>query len=96
MILLSDRWQFYKDTVGQWQWRKFGNNKVVAVSPDGFTTRKACVVNATTRGYLPTEQSYVGRDKKIETESEHFREKTLLAQGSKNYRIPAVEATKID
>jgi uncharacterized protein YegP (UPF0339 family) len=52
MIQLSDRWQIYKDKIGQWQWRKFENNKVVAVSADGFPTRKACVSNAKSRGYL--------------------------------------------
>jgi uncharacterized protein YegP (UPF0339 family) len=51
MILLSDLWQFYKDNHGQWQWRKFQNNKVITVSSDGYPTRKACVDNARTRGY---------------------------------------------
>jgi hypothetical protein len=54
MILLSDRWQFYKDKQGQWQWRKFENNRVVAVSSDGFTTRKLCMTDATRRGYHET------------------------------------------
>ena len=57
MILLSNRWQFYKDKVGQWQWRKFQVNKVVAVSADGFSSRKACVNDAKTRGYVHPEKS---------------------------------------
>ena len=52
MIALSDRWQFYKDKLGQWQWRKFESNKVVAVSSDGYFSRQACVNNARTRGYI--------------------------------------------
>jgi uncharacterized protein YegP (UPF0339 family) len=55
MILLSDRWQFYKDKLGQWQWRKFVTNKVVAVSSDGFNSRQACIINAKTRGYADNE-----------------------------------------
>jgi len=57
MILLADRWQFYKDKLGQWQWRKFENNKVVAVSPDGFSTRKECVLHAMTKGCPGPERS---------------------------------------
>ena len=52
MILLSDRWEFYKDKLGQWQWRKYEANKVVAVSADGFCSRQACVNDARTRGYV--------------------------------------------
>lgn len=52
MIALAYRWQFYKDKIGQWQWRKFEANKVVAVSSDGFYSRQACVNNARTRGYV--------------------------------------------
>jgi hypothetical protein len=52
MIELSDRWQFYKDKLGQWQWRKFEANKVVAVSSDGYHSRRACMDNAKTRGYI--------------------------------------------
>ena len=47
----SDQWQFYKDKFGQWQWRKFENKKVVAVSADAYYTRQACVNNARARGY---------------------------------------------
>ena len=35
-----------------WQWRKFENNKVVAVSDGSFRSRPACVKNAITRGYI--------------------------------------------
>ncbi len=45
------RWEFYKDGTDRWQWRKFEERKVVAVSGDGFPSRQACVINAKTRGY---------------------------------------------
>jgi len=49
--LPPDRWEFYKDRTDQWQWRKFAEKKVVAVSGDGFFSRQACVKNAQGRGY---------------------------------------------
>lgn len=49
--LLPDRWEFYKDRTDQWQWRKFEEKKVVAVSGDGFYSKQACVNNARMRGY---------------------------------------------
>ena len=52
MIRLPDRWQFYKDKGGLWQWRKYGDNKVVAVSYESYYSRQACVKNAKTRGYV--------------------------------------------
>jgi hypothetical protein len=46
-----DRWEFYKDRFDQWQWRKFEEWKVVAVSGDGYFSKQACVNNARGRGY---------------------------------------------
>jgi uncharacterized protein YegP (UPF0339 family) len=46
------QWKFYQDKHGQWHWRKFIANKVVAVSLDGFSTRKECIGNAVQRGYI--------------------------------------------
>ena len=61
MILLPNRWQFYKDNnkPGMWQWRRFEADKVVAVSYDGFHSRQACVNNAKTRGYSDTDPTDV-------------------------------------
>jgi len=50
-VLPPDRWEFYKDRTDQWQWRKFAEKKVVAVSGDGFISKQACVNNARVRGY---------------------------------------------
>jgi len=57
MIQLADRWEFYKDRLGEWQWRKFEANKVVAVSANGFYSRQACLNNARQRGYFPVPSS---------------------------------------
>jgi hypothetical protein len=46
------QWKFYQDKHSQWHWRKFIANKVVAVSLDGFSTRKECIGNAVQRGYI--------------------------------------------
>ena len=51
MILLPNRWQFYQDKPGIWQWRKYEANKVVAVSYDVFHSRPACINDAKRRGY---------------------------------------------
>lgn len=51
MIKQADRWELYRDKSNQWQWRKFENNKVVAVSGDGFYSRRACANDAKQRGY---------------------------------------------
>jgi uncharacterized protein YegP (UPF0339 family) len=52
MIQLANEWRFYLDRNGQWQWRKLVSNKVVAVSFEGFTSRKECVGNAGQKGYI--------------------------------------------
>jgi uncharacterized protein YegP (UPF0339 family) len=44
-------WEFYQDRLGEWQWRKFQDNKVVAVSAAGFASRQACIDDAKRRGY---------------------------------------------
>jgi uncharacterized protein YegP (UPF0339 family) len=53
MTPLSNHWQFYKDKYGQWQWRKYVAKKVVAVSAEGFRSRKASIEDAKKHGYLP-------------------------------------------
>lgn len=52
MSLIANHWQFYKDKYGQWQWRKYEAKKVVAVSSEGFRSRKTCVEDAIKRGYI--------------------------------------------
>jgi len=52
MIQLANVWKFYQDKSGQWQWRKFMDNKIVAVSFDSFPSRNKCIWNAGQRGYV--------------------------------------------
>jgi uncharacterized protein YegP (UPF0339 family) len=58
MIRLADEWKFYQDKNGQWQWRKYIANKVVAVSFDSFPSRKECIGNAGKRGYVAPPKKY--------------------------------------
>ncbi len=50
-VLSHDRWEFYKDKINQWQWRKYIDNKVVTVSSGSFASSRACVIDARKRGY---------------------------------------------
>ncbi len=46
-----DGWEFYLDRNNMWQWRKYMEKKVVAVSGDGFWSRAACMNDARRSGY---------------------------------------------
>jgi hypothetical protein len=61
MIQLSNEWKFYQDKTDQWQWRKFIANKVVAVSSQGFPSRKECISDAGQRGYVASPKSVIIR-----------------------------------
>ena len=65
MILTTQRWQFYKDKMGLWQWRKFVANKVISVSAESFQSRKACVNDAKTRGYVVPEKVVAKQEEQI-------------------------------
>jgi hypothetical protein len=58
MIQSANQWKFYQDKNGQWQWRKIVAKKVVAVSFDGFSSRRDCIWNAVQRGYLAPQKNY--------------------------------------
>ena len=50
--MANDKFEFYQDTKGEWRWRKVApNNKVVASSGEGFSSRQAAVNNAKFSGY---------------------------------------------
>lgn len=62
MMQSENRWEFYLDKTKLWQWRKFQDNRVVAVSSIGYTLFKDCVANATSRGYVaPTHNAGYGK-----------------------------------
>ncbi len=48
----NSSWEFYKDEAGEWRWRKTAdNNKIVAASKEGFSSKQAAVSNAKLNGY---------------------------------------------
>ncbi len=49
-----DGWEFYLDRNDMWQWRKYFEKKVVAVSGDGFWSRAECMNDARRSGYSRT------------------------------------------
>jgi len=53
-ISRPDGWEFYLDRNNMWQWRKFVEKKVVAVSGDGFWSRAACMNDARRSGFCGT------------------------------------------
>lgn len=50
-ISRPDGWEFYLDSSNMWQWRKYVEKKVVAVSGDGFWSRTACMNDARRSGF---------------------------------------------
>lgn len=48
----KDQWEFYKDTRGQWRWRRTSSNgRIVASSSQGYANKQYCVANARRCGY---------------------------------------------
>jgi uncharacterized protein YegP (UPF0339 family) len=48
----NDHWEFYKDPVGMWHWRRVaGNNRIVGSSTEGYHHRVDCVANAERNGF---------------------------------------------
>ena len=48
----NDRWEFYKDTQGEWRWKRTApNGREVGNSGEGYKNREDCVANARRNGY---------------------------------------------
>lgn len=49
---MSDFWQIYKDTRGEWRWRRVSprNGKIVGASSEGYKKRAECISNALRHG----------------------------------------------
>jgi len=48
----EDKWEFYRDSQGLWQWaRKMLDGRTVASSTRGFNNKEDCIENARGRGY---------------------------------------------
>jgi uncharacterized protein YegP (UPF0339 family) len=49
---MSDKWEFYKDTKGEWRWRRISSNgNIVGSSSQGYVNKEDCIANAKRNGY---------------------------------------------
>lgn len=49
----NDKWDFYKDSKGEWRWtRTASNGRIVGSSAEGYKNRIDCVSNAIRNGYV--------------------------------------------
>jgi len=47
-----DTWDFYKDSQGQWRWRRTARNgQIVGASSQGYSNRSDCEANARRNGW---------------------------------------------
>ena len=47
-----DKWDFYKDDIGEWRWKRTApNGEIVGASSEGYVNRQDCVENARRNGY---------------------------------------------
>lgn len=48
----DDTWEFYKDSEGQWRWRRTASNgRIVGSSSQGYANKSDCIANAQRNGY---------------------------------------------
>lgn len=48
----TDKWEFYKDSRGDWRWRRIApNGKIVGASSEGYKNKSDCIANANRNGY---------------------------------------------
>ncbi len=47
-------WEFYKDAVNKWRWRKLAttNGKIVGASSESFSSKQNAINNAQIMGYV--------------------------------------------
>ncbi|BCZ47572.1 hypothetical protein psyc5s11_36390 [Clostridium gelidum] len=49
---MDDKWEIYKDSVGEWRWRTTASNgKIVGSSSQGYVNKSDCISNAERFGY---------------------------------------------
>ena len=47
-----DKWEFYKDSTGEWRWRRIAaNGRIVRASSQGYKNKSDCIANARRNGY---------------------------------------------
>ena len=58
---MEDKWEFYKDTNGEWRWKRTApNGRVVGTSSEGYQNREDCKANAERNGWKrPLEKKLV-------------------------------------
>ena len=43
----GDRWEFYKDSAGEWRWTRIARSgEVVGASHEGYVNKSDCIANA--------------------------------------------------
>lgn len=48
----EDKWEFYKDSQGEWRWRRIASNgRIVGASSQGYANKTDCIANARRNGY---------------------------------------------
>jgi uncharacterized protein YegP (UPF0339 family) len=51
----GDKWEIYKDTAGQWRWRRTASNgNIVGAATEGYVNKSDCVANARRNGMTCT------------------------------------------
>jgi len=49
---MADKWGFYKDSKGEWRWRRTApNGEIVGRSSEGYKNRADCEANARRNGW---------------------------------------------
>ena len=47
----GDRWEIYKDSAGDWRWRRTASNgRIVGASTEGYANKADCIANARRNG----------------------------------------------
>lgn len=50
--MAEDKWTFYRDTKGEWCWRRIApNGNIVGSSSEGYKNRSDCEANARREGW---------------------------------------------
>lgn len=49
---MADKWEFYKDSKGDWRWKRIApNGRIVGASTEGYKNKASCTANARRNGY---------------------------------------------
>lgn len=48
---MNDKWEFYKDSQGQWRWRRVAPNGEIVGNSEGYNNKSDCEDNARRSGW---------------------------------------------